>query len=318
MKKAFTLIELLVVIAIIAILAAILFPVFTQAKVAAKRTQTLSNYKQTGTASAVYLSNSDDVYPLSMRFNSVAGTWWNASYAAVPNGSTTSGARNVEPRKSEEGIVFHNAIQPYMKSYDLFEASGMPLSPVFTDATAFRAKVGSTYNGFLHGYSSTAVENVAAVPVIWGGQGKQNLGGATIADPQLSCGGPTCGYSAGLPSSSDGGIGSAPSYGYAWFLVGSSANFSAWMYDQSNLFAYADTHAKTVTQAAPKWPSYALGSVNNQPYSAMDPGNVVGSPYWMIDCRFTPTSVAYAGYFMPDKPAKWDAAQCDHGGGFGS
>ena len=45
-KKAFTLIELLVVIAIIAILAAILFPVFAQAKEAAKKTACLSNEKQ--------------------------------------------------------------------------------------------------------------------------------------------------------------------------------------------------------------------------------------------------------------------------------
>ena len=45
MKKAFTLIELLVVIAIIAILAAILFPVFAQAKAAAKKTTSISNAK---------------------------------------------------------------------------------------------------------------------------------------------------------------------------------------------------------------------------------------------------------------------------------
>ena len=51
MKKfAFTLIELLVVIAIIAILAAILFPVFAQAKAAAKKAVCLSNHKQIGTA----------------------------------------------------------------------------------------------------------------------------------------------------------------------------------------------------------------------------------------------------------------------------
>lgn len=49
-NKAFTLIELLVVIAIITILAAILFPVFVQAKLAAKKTQDLSNMKQMGTA----------------------------------------------------------------------------------------------------------------------------------------------------------------------------------------------------------------------------------------------------------------------------
>src|SRR6266700_1648862 len=59
-KKAFTLIELLVVIAIIAILAAILFPVFAQAKAAAKRTGDLSNLKQIGTASFIYANDYDD------------------------------------------------------------------------------------------------------------------------------------------------------------------------------------------------------------------------------------------------------------------
>jgi len=49
-RKAFTLIELLVVIAIIAILAAILFPVFAQAKEAAKNTALLNNTKQMGVA----------------------------------------------------------------------------------------------------------------------------------------------------------------------------------------------------------------------------------------------------------------------------
>ena len=59
-KRAFTLIELLVVIAIIAILAAILFPVFTQAKGAAKKTQCLSNNKQIGLASKMYANDNDD------------------------------------------------------------------------------------------------------------------------------------------------------------------------------------------------------------------------------------------------------------------
>lgn len=64
-RRAFTLIELLVVIAIIAILAAILFPVFAQAKVTAKQTVCVSNMKQVGSAVFLYLSDFDD------RFNPI-------------------------------------------------------------------------------------------------------------------------------------------------------------------------------------------------------------------------------------------------------
>jgi len=60
-RAAFTLIELLVVIAIIAILASILFPVFAQAKEAAKKTASLSNLKQLGVASNLYFQDNDDV-----------------------------------------------------------------------------------------------------------------------------------------------------------------------------------------------------------------------------------------------------------------
>ncbi len=76
--KAFTLIELLVVIAIIAILAAILFPVFAQAKEAAKKTSCLSNEKQIGVAAALYENDYDDTIPLSGYQNTVLNsptTW---------------------------------------------------------------------------------------------------------------------------------------------------------------------------------------------------------------------------------------------------
>lgn len=82
MKKAFTLIELLVVIAIIAILAAILFPVFAQAKEAAKKTTCLSNTKQIAVSQLLYSNDYDDgviaanlYLPSAPVAQQVAGSW---------------------------------------------------------------------------------------------------------------------------------------------------------------------------------------------------------------------------------------------------
>src|SRR6185312_12699885 len=71
-SKAFTLIELLVVIAIIAVLAAILFPVFAAAKDSAKRTTVISNLDQIGKATHLYLNDYDDTLP--PRFG-IASKW---------------------------------------------------------------------------------------------------------------------------------------------------------------------------------------------------------------------------------------------------
>src|SRR5580658_2780655 len=85
LKRAFTLIELLVVIAIIAILAAILFPVFAQAKLAAKKTVSLSNLKQIGLAWQMYGNDYDDyTMPAFYSQNGFVSTYWWWGYQAPP------------------------------------------------------------------------------------------------------------------------------------------------------------------------------------------------------------------------------------------
>jgi prepilin-type N-terminal cleavage/methylation domain-containing protein/prepilin-type processing-associated H-X9-DG protein len=73
-RRAFTLIELLVVIAIIAILAAILFPVFARARERARSTACLSNTKQLGLALMQYVQDYDEMLPLYLYRDSPGGT----------------------------------------------------------------------------------------------------------------------------------------------------------------------------------------------------------------------------------------------------
>lgn len=113
MKRAFTLIELLVVIAIIAILAAILFPVFAQAKEAAKAIACMSNMKQLGIGTMLYLNDSDDqLYfktssdPLKTRAN-IAVTadyeeWWNVLMPYVKSKQIFKCPSDSEPTMSPD------------------------------------------------------------------------------------------------------------------------------------------------------------------------------------------------------------------------
>jgi len=105
-KNAFTLIELLVVIAIIAILAAILFPVFAQAKVAAKKTQSLSNVKQIATGLMIYTTDYDDVNVMSeYGSGDVHITWMAAAHGYIKNGRTYKNpVSGVEQNAGVDGI----------------------------------------------------------------------------------------------------------------------------------------------------------------------------------------------------------------------
>jgi prepilin-type N-terminal cleavage/methylation domain-containing protein/prepilin-type processing-associated H-X9-DG protein len=106
-RTAFTLIELLVVIAIIAILAAILFPVFAQAKVAAKKTNAISQLKNIGTAWQLYAADYDD-YAVSVRSGGTQGVhrtdFWVVMQPYVKNVQIFFSSE-----RTETGCYYHNA-----------------------------------------------------------------------------------------------------------------------------------------------------------------------------------------------------------------
>jgi prepilin-type N-terminal cleavage/methylation domain-containing protein len=120
MKKAFTLIELLVVIAIIAILAAILFPVFAQAKLAAKKTAGLSQAKQLGTAMQMYLGDSDDVY-FKYRFSGPVGSGINSDYQKMLL-TNPAQANVVFGVNSRDTMFAKQLLDPYVKNDDVWIA----------------------------------------------------------------------------------------------------------------------------------------------------------------------------------------------------
>ncbi|HLK56680.1 MAG TPA: DUF1559 domain-containing protein [Chthonomonadaceae bacterium] len=228
--NGFTLIELLVVIAIIAILAAILFPVFAQAREKARQTTCLSNEKQLGLAEMMYVQDYDETYPL-------ADVWFSYDWGGGYSGGFWENAADVPPYYDFEKSFWANAMQPYIKNMNIF-ACPSAITYTYPGYSNFSY----TYNGLLHAEAMAGVNTAAQLPVFWEGFGKTSELGYAYSLPYLNCDvSPTCRYQPPVQgcngeSPYGGGTGAA-SYLYESYPT-------AWVHAQGMNFEMADGHAK--------------------------------------------------------------------------
>jgi prepilin-type N-terminal cleavage/methylation domain-containing protein/prepilin-type processing-associated H-X9-DG protein len=148
-RRGFTLIELLVVIAIIAILAAILFPVFAQARDRARSAACISNLKQMGTAWMMYAQDYDERFPVAQPLN----VWDNCP--------------TMKDRGAFGGWI-GNLLMPYSKNADIFKCPTNPrLNVVNTgtgcgtgnDEALAKQRFGIPYLYISYGYNYVALWN---------------------------------------------------------------------------------------------------------------------------------------------------------------
>ncbi|MEO7714756.1 MAG: DUF1559 domain-containing protein [Capsulimonas sp.] len=276
--RGFTLIELLVVIAIIAILAAILFPVFAQAREKARQISCVSNFKQLNLAVLQYTQDNDEAFPMgSVQFPD--GSWKNEDYY---------GLEFYNKAPTTDGLMWMNTIYPYVKSEGVYHCPSITgnMNPYgYPDG---RTVVSYTYNGELQFSSNAAVTSPATTVLLWSGMGKSGMKGRAMASPALDCGtaGQPCVYVPAAGGACGAGNG-AKDYMTIW--PGDWPVYSKWVHGHGDNFGFTDGHVK--------W-SPLSGNPKNDPWGYTSPdggqldsgGNThdIKDPAGCHQCLFAP------------------------------
>ena len=273
-QRGFTLIELLVVIAIIAILAAILFPVFAQAREKARQASCMSNQKQIGTGVMMYVQDYDELYPITLPFSATTGVnSANNTIWTVPESVLAP-----PPASPQTRSFWANAIQPYIKNYNVYTCpSGTKNNPFGTaPANPVQANtyVSYLFNGYLNTFSLAGTTTPAGTILFL--ERKNSFGGYATNFPVPAAGG--CTTPVPAPWVFNRSLRSLCGWGSGF--VG-----SAWVHGQGGNVAYMDGHVKFVRHSG-----------NLSPWAAVDAsGNPTGS-VWVSGTGVAGDDYAYYYY----------------------
>jgi prepilin-type N-terminal cleavage/methylation domain-containing protein/prepilin-type processing-associated H-X9-DG protein len=277
-RRGFTLIELLVVIAIIAILAAILFPVFAQAREKARAITCLSNMKQMGTAFMLYVQDYDETYPfgqydvigLPVCDDTTAILWTTEIYPYVKNGSTTAMGGDVQGLANTQVMYGPNGV--WMCPSFPLPSQGTPYA-----VNLIMMPVGAYNNGSGCETPITQPATLAQVPAPAGtvlvAEMGVNDGVGTYAyfDPEedywTNTIGPPPNYPGGIHYDLGGYYGGNPAIGSAGgdcdatpaqvasnnYSYPGCGMFPRYRHTLTSNFCWADGHAKSVTRGRLNW-----------------------------------------------------------------
>ncbi|HLK56752.1 MAG TPA: prepilin-type N-terminal cleavage/methylation domain-containing protein [Chthonomonadaceae bacterium] len=265
-NQGFTLIELLVVIAIIAILAAILFPVFAQAREKARQTSCLSNEKQLGTAFLMYVQDYDETFPLRTPGPGLERTWITQPPDATPG--------DIQLRSA----YWIASTSAYIKNNQVWRC------PSTLNATFIPTPPGTTinywsydYNSLLGAYTLAGVTQPVGVPLIWEGYGK-------VASAVFSINNPFETDNLPWPAVYQDPNGVCTST-FSVFTFGRDWRVHT---DGSN-FAYVDGHAKYV---------HLVGDIKSHPFSQLSADGTNATLWAIADASLNPCA---PWYFRPTR-----------------
>jgi len=239
-KAGFTLIELLVVIAIIAILAAILFPVFAQARAKARQTSCLSNEKQMNLGLLQYVQDYDEILPLCEFYS--GGAW---------SGASVTTPADVFGHTATRDCYWSNSLNPYVKNFQIYRcpSASEDRKDVFgvTVGQAQGYTYSETYNGYLNQWPLAGSPSPANVISFSEGLGVGFMPRYANQFPLMLNNG---GSWEGLFIADDGGAHCAGPWGF-----GFEFDRSWWVHSsQGSNYSYLDGHSKYVVNPSARSP----------------------------------------------------------------